>query len=131
MPAANDPQLICNVPSGCSSFSAALANPATTPITTSVATIFLMFVIVYLLGFVCRNIGFSFATSIGRKSYMPIDKIHLSSRATVEKKKVMKPRNRKLFHGVIAVTLLTLLSSGSSALAQQEQAQSQVMTTTT
>src|SRR6478672_3486176 len=41
----------------------------------------------------------------------------------------MKSQSRKLFHGVIAIMGLTLLSSGSSALAQQ--AQSQVMTTTT
>src|SRR5580765_5252690 len=42
---------------------------------------------------------------------------------------VEKSQSRKLFHGVIAIMGLTLLSSGSSAFAQQ--AQSQVMTTTT
>src|SRR5437867_1906878 len=41
----------------------------------------------------------------------------------------MKSPNRKLFHGVIAIAGLALLSSGSSAFAQQ--AQSQVMNTTT
>ena len=39
----------------------------------------------------------------------------------------MKSRSRKLFHTVIAIIGLGLLTSGSSALAQQ--AQSQVMTT--
>src|SRR6266700_2448087 len=41
----------------------------------------------------------------------------------------MKSQSRKLFHGVIAIIGLALLTSGSSALAQQ--AESQVMTTTT
>src|SRR6202158_6072717 len=69
------------------------------------------------------------AASIGRKSYMPIGKVHLYSRATVEKKKVMKSQSRKPFRRVIAIIGLALLSSGFSAFAQQ--AQSQVMTTTT
>src|SRR5712691_9341298 len=41
----------------------------------------------------------------------------------------MKSPSRKLFYGVIAIAGLALLSSGSSAFSQQ--AQSQVMTTTT
>jgi hypothetical protein len=41
----------------------------------------------------------------------------------------MKSQSGKLFHGVIATIGLGLLTSGSSALAQQ--AESQVMTTTT
>src|SRR6266849_6065247 len=41
----------------------------------------------------------------------------------------MKSPSRKLFYGVIAIAGLALLSSGSTAFAQQ--AQSQVMTTTT
>jgi hypothetical protein len=41
----------------------------------------------------------------------------------------MKSQNRKSFHVVIVIVGLALLSSGSSAFAQQ--AQSQVMTTTT
>ena len=41
----------------------------------------------------------------------------------------MKSQSRKLFHSVIAIIGLALLTSGSSALAQQ--AESQVMTTTT
>src|SRR5438445_5393577 len=46
----------------------------------------------------------------------------------------MKAQKRKLFHCVIAIVGLALLSSGPTALAQQaqsQQAQSQVMTTTT
>src|SRR6266480_7510900 len=46
----------------------------------------------------------------------------------------MKAQKRKLFHCVIAIVGLALLSSGPGALAQQaqsQQAQSQVMTTTT
>src|SRR4030095_9979291 len=42
---------------------------------------------------------------------------------------MMKSRSRKLFHRVIAIVGLALVSSGSSAFAQQ--AQSQVMNTTT
>jgi hypothetical protein len=49
--------------------------------------------------------------------------------ATVAKQKIMKSQSRKLFHGVIAVLGLAFLLSGSNAFAQQ--AQSQVMTTTT
>src|SRR6266481_1549042 len=49
--------------------------------------------------------------------------------ATVEKQKIMKSPNRKSIHRVIAVVGLAFLSSGSYAFAQQ--AQSQVMTTTT
>ncbi|HEV2714109.1 MAG TPA: DUF3300 domain-containing protein, partial [Terriglobales bacterium] len=41
----------------------------------------------------------------------------------------MKSRSRKFFHRVIAIVGLSLMSSGSSAFAQQ--AQSQVMNTTT
>src|ERR1700756_4903838 len=41
----------------------------------------------------------------------------------------MKSQSRKLFHGVIAIVGLAFLSSGAGAFAQQ--AQSQVMTTTT
>src|SRR5438034_6163685 len=41
----------------------------------------------------------------------------------------MKSSSRKLFHGVIAIAGLAFVSSGSSAFAQQ--AESQVMTTTT
>src|SRR5260370_16631408 len=41
----------------------------------------------------------------------------------------MKSSSRKLFHSVIAITGLAFLASGSSAFAQQ--AQSQVMNTTT
>src|SRR5204862_148384 len=48
---------------------------------------------------------------------------------TVEKQKFMKSQSHKPFHCVIAVMGLGLLSSVSSAFAQQ--AQSQVMTTTT
>ena len=48
---------------------------------------------------------------------------------TVESKKIMKSRSRKLFYGVIVIISLALLSSVASALAQQ--AQSQEMTTTT
>ena len=40
----------------------------------------------------------------------------------------MKSQSRKLFHSLIAIIGLALLTSGSSALAQQ--AESQVMTTT-
>ena len=46
----------------------------------------------------------------------------------MESKKYMKSQSRKLFHSVIAIIGLGLLTSGSSALAQQ--AESQVMTTT-
>src|SRR6266446_2708050 len=49
--------------------------------------------------------------------------------ATVEKQKIMKSPNRKSIHRVIAVVGLAFLSSGSCAFAQQ--AQSQVMKTTT
>ena len=59
---------------------------------------------------------------------MPINEVRLSSRATVEKKKLMKSQSRKLVRGVIAIIGLAFLSSGFSAFAQQ--AQSQVMTTT-
>ncbi len=70
------------------------------------------------------------ASSIGRKSYMPIGKVHLYSRATVEKYKVMKSQSRKLFRRVIAIAAVALLSSGpTAALAQQ--AEPQVMKTTT
>src|SRR5947209_18220030 len=48
---------------------------------------------------------------------------------TVEKKKVMKSPTRKSFNGLITIVGLAFLSSGSPAFAQQ--AQSQVMTTTT
>jgi len=58
-----------------------------------------------------------------------INKVGLSSPATVEKKKLMKSPNRKSIHRVIAIVGLAFLSSGSTAFAQQ--AQSQVMTTTT
>src|SRR5947207_6396390 len=51
-----------------------------------------------------------------------------SYRITVESK-IMKSLSRKLFHRVIAIAGLAFISSGSSAFAQQ--AQSQVMTTTT
>jgi uncharacterized protein DUF3300 len=48
-------------------------------------------------------------------------------RALIKKKqKVMKSRSRKLFHGVIAMVVLTL-----SSIASAQQAQSQEMTTTT
>ena len=46
----------------------------------------------------------------------------------MESKKYMKSQSRKLFHSVIAIIGLALLTSGSSALAQQ--AESQVLTTT-
>ena len=46
----------------------------------------------------------------------------------MESQKYMKSQSRKLFHGVIAIIGLGLLTLGSSALAQQ--AESQVMTTT-
>jgi len=59
---------------------------------------------------------------------LPINEVRLSSRATVEKKKLMKSQSRKLVRGVIAIIGLAFLSSGFSAFAQQ--AQSQVMTTT-
>ena len=61
---------------------------------------------------------------------MPIGKVHLYSRATVEKYKVMKSQSRKLFHGVIAIAGLALLLLGSTA-ALAQQAESQVMKTTT
>ena len=51
-----------------------------------------------------------------------------SYRITVESK-IMKSLSRKLFHRVIAIAGLAFISSGSSAFAQQ--AQSQVMNTTT
>ena len=51
-----------------------------------------------------------------------------SYRITVESK-IMKSPSRKLFHPVIAIVGLVFLSPGSSAFAQQ--AQSQVMNTTT
>ena len=47
----------------------------------------------------------------------------------LKSKKLMKSQNRKLFHTVIAIIGLAFVSSGSSAFAQQ--AQSQVMNTTT
>jgi len=59
---------------------------------------------------------------------LPINEVRLSSRATVEKKKLMKSQSRKLVRGVIAIIGLAFLSSGFSAFAQQ--AQAQVMTTT-
>src|SRR5438477_991777 len=76
-----------------------------------------------------QNCHFSFRAAIGRKSYIQIKKIHLYVRGTVEKQKFMKSQSHKPFHCVIAVMGLGLLSSVSSAFAQQ--AQSQVMTTTT
>src|SRR5437762_176891 len=51
-----------------------------------------------------------------------------SYRITVESK-IMKSLSRKLFHRVIAIAGLAFISSGSSAFTQQ--AQSQVMNTTT
>ena len=75
------------------------------------------------------KLSFIFNGSIGRKSYLPIDRGHVLSRARVEKQKLMKSRNCKLFHTVIAIIGLAFVSSGSSAFAQQ--AQSQVMNTTT
>ena len=67
--------------------------------------------------------------SIGRKSYIPIDRGHVSSRARVEKQKLMKSRNCKSFRSVITIISLAFVLSGSGAFAQQ--AQSQVMNTTT
>jgi len=61
---------------------------------------------------------------------MPIDKFDLYFWVTVEKKKLMKSPSRKLFHGVIAIAGLALLLLGSTA-ALAQQAESQVMTTTT
>ena len=75
------------------------------------------------------KLSFIFNGSIGRKSYLPIDRGHVPSRARVESKKIMKSRSRKLFHGAIVIIGLALLSIVHNAFAQQ--AQSQEMTTTT
>jgi len=61
---------------------------------------------------------------------LPINKVHLFSSVTVEKQKFMKSPSRKLFHGVIAIIGLALPLLGSTA-ALAQQAESQVMTTTT
>ena len=49
------------------------------------------------------KLSFIFNGSIGRKSYLPIDRGHVPSRARVEKQKLMKSPSRKLFHSVIAI----------------------------
>ena len=61
---------------------------------------------------------------------LPICKLHLSLYATVEKQKFMKSQSRKLLHREIALAGVAFLLLGSTA-ALAQQAESQVMTTTT
>jgi hypothetical protein len=61
---------------------------------------------------------------------LSICKLHLYLYATVEKQKFMKSPSRKLFHRVIALAGVAFLLLGSTA-ALAQQAESQVMTTTT
>src|SRR6476659_7266074 len=79
------------------------------------------------------KLSFIFNGSIGRKSYLPIDRGHVPSGQELKSKKLMKSPSRKLFHGVIAVVGLALIFS-SPLFAQSSApppAQSQEMTTTT
>src|SRR6266446_3041834 len=70
------------------------------------------------------------ASSIGRKSYIADRQSSSYPRGhRLKRKKFMKSQSRKLLHCEIAIAGLAFLWSGSSAFAQQ--AESQVMTTTT
>src|SRR6266481_4146385 len=94
-------------------------------------TIFLTFFIVHILSFGCCKIRFlSERLPLDETPVLPICKLHLSLYAPVEKQKFMKSQSRKLFHGVIAIAGIALLLLGSTATLAQ-QAESQVMTTTT
>src|SRR5882724_12807824 len=60
---------------------------------------------------------------------MPVGTVHVFVPDNGWKKKIMKSRSRKSFQRVIAIFGLAFIASGASAFAQQ--AQSQVMNTTT
>src|SRR6188472_3939675 len=74
------------------------------------------------------KLSFIYDGCIGRKSYIPATKVMYSPGQGLKSKKLMKSRSRKLFNTVIIIVALAFISSGSSAFAQQ--AQSQVMNTT-
>src|SRR5207249_3692212 len=67
---------------------------------------------------------------LGETPVLPICKLHLSLYATVEEKKLMKSPSRKLLQREIALAGVAFLLLGSTA-ALAQQAESQVMTTTT
>jgi hypothetical protein len=86
---------------------------------------------VHILSFVCRKIRFlSERLPLDESPVLPICKLHLYLYATVEKKKLMKSQSRKLLHREIALAGVAFLLLGSTA-ALAQQAESQVMTTTT
>src|SRR5438046_5514236 len=94
-------------------------------------TIFLTFFIVHILSFVCRKTRFlDERLTLDESPVLPVCKLHLYLYATVEKKKLMKSQSRKLLHRNIALAGVAFLLLGSTA-ALAQQAESQVMTTTT
>src|SRR5947208_2720059 len=94
-------------------------------------TIFLTLFIVHILSFVCRKTRFlAERLPLDESPVLPICKLHLSLYATVEKQKFMKSQSRKLLHREIALAGVAFLLLGSTA-ALAQQAESQVMTTTT
>src|SRR5947208_4501015 len=94
-------------------------------------TIFLTLFIVHILSFVCRKTRFlAERLPLDESPVLPICKLHLSLYATVEKQKFRKSQSRKLLHREIALAGVAFLLLGSTA-ALAQQAESQVMTTTT